>query len=783
MPVSTRRPLLWLAAAFAGGALVVEVVGPPAEAALLAFVVLLLVFAWAAGDRGSTAALAASAFSLGAAASGIAQRDYAANPLRRWLATQEAAIVEITGHLEADPAPVGERWRLRLRMSSFRQGEVSRDVAASVQVTVGGDARRPSLLAGDEVVLWTDLFLPRGFATPGAFDAAGYARRDGIHAFGYTKSAALVTPTGRNRAGPVRRAAARIRAAARGVFARLLPAGPERGLVQAMVLGDVSEIDEATREMFRIAGTYHVLALSGTQVAAVALLLVWSLRRFGATPRVTAVAASLAVAFYAEVVGGEVPVVRAALMAAVLLVGRAVDLEADAANLLGLAALILLAQAPGDVADAGFQLSFGATWGLIALTGPIACRLPRLPFRGELALAGSLAAQAAVLPLMAWHFHRLSPLGFLLNAAAVPLSTGVLAAGVLLLVAAPFSSLAAPTVTGAWGLAHALRLSAQAATHVPGADVRVAAPALWLMGAYGVALAALVLGRSRRRAPWVYGLSLLGLVAGPWPSGGDGRLHVTFLDVGQGDAIVLRSPAGRAMLIDAGGLRGSRYDVGASVVAPYLWWAGVRRLDRFVLSHAHYDHAGGAGFVIRHFRPAELWEGPAPARDPEYERYAKEAAGRATRRTLVRGVTTSWDGVQLTVVSPAGRPPAARTRNDDSLVLEVRWGDVSILLTGDIEAAAERALDGRRVDVLKVPHHGSRTSSSAAFLDRLRPRLGIVSVGARNPFGHPEGAVLARYRARGALVLRTDIDGTIAVSTDGRRLSWECFSANSSSFQ
>jgi competence protein ComEC len=247
---------------------------------------------------------------------------------------------------------------------------------------------------------------------------------------------------------------------------------------------------------------------------------------------------------------------------------------------------------------------------------------------------------------------------------------------------------------------------------------------------------------------------------------------VTLLDVGQGDAIVVRSPGGRVMVVDAGNGGARRSDDGARVVAPYLWSLGVRRLDRIVLSHAHPDHTGGAAFLLAAFAVGEVWEGPAPRSDPSYAALDRSlrSAGVA-RRTVGAGLVESWDGVRLDVIGPQrpGRAPW-RTRNDDSLVLLLRFGSVGILLPGDVEAAGEARLPARRAQVLKVPHHGSRTSATPGLLAGCAPRLALVSAGQGNPFGHPHPEVLERCRSQGSLVARTDREGALESVTDGTRL-------------
>jgi competence protein ComEC len=300
-------------------------------------------------------------------------------------------------------------------------------------------------------------------------------------------------------------------------------------------------------------------------------------------------------------------------------------------------------------------------------------------------------------------------------------------------------------------------------------DVRVGMPPLWALGPYAAGLWLWAAGRQGLRAATLVGVGTLGLLLGRGPAAADGRLHLTALDVGQGDCLVVRSPHGRVLVVDAGGSTSRTFDVGEAVVAPYLWWLGVRRLEGVLVTHAHPDHAGGVPFLLHAFDVGEAWEGIAPRRDAGY--VALDDALRAapvTRRAVVRGAGLTWDGVRLDVLSPTPRRPAWKTRNDDSVVLALGFGSRRFLLTGDLEAAGEAQLPLGAVDVVKVPHHGSRTSSTAAFIAATSPRIAIVSAG--NRYGHPHSDVLARYREAGALLLRTDRDGAVDVATDGEAL-------------
>jgi competence protein ComEC len=759
-----HRPLLALAFCFGAGCLVAEAGTSTAEALVLAgFVALLLGLAEEAPPSAAGRALAAAAFALGALAGQVEILHFEGGSLRRAVleeADRDLPVL-VTGTVRGDARPARDRLRIRLDVSRVRSGGRDRTLRGRVEVQVGGHTTLPSLVDGEEVSVWTRLR---------PTDPAEGVRW-GIVARGYCKSARLLERHGRGSVHVVREAATVARGRLRAQLLEVLLPGPERGLVLAMVLGDRSELDDETAEAFRASGTYHVLALSGAQVALVAGLIVGALRWLRAGPALEATVTSAAVWFYALLVGGDVPIVRAALMASAVLAGRAFDLAGETVNLLGFAALALLVVRPSSALDVGFQLSFGATLGILVLVGPLGRGVPALPLRADLALVASVAAQAALSPILALQFHRLAPGALLLNLAAVPLSAGVLLAGFAALALSPLPLLGPLVADVAWVAAHALRRSGDLGPLGPWLDVRVAAPTLLVLGIH-VAGLVLVFRGQRARALGLLVVSHVGRLIGGPPLTGDGRLHLQVLDVGQGDALLLRSPAGRVMMVDAGGSWNPRFDVGEKRVAPVLWRTGVKRIDALLLTHGHTDHVGGAGFLLSTFPVGEVWEGPAVLPSPAWRALDRElrAAG-VSRRVVVEGASAQWDGGELQGLGPpARRRRPRRIRNDDSVVLVARLGQVAFLLPGDVEGAAEERIAVPAALMIKVPHHASRSSSGSALVQRARPRLAVASLGARNPFGYPHPEIVDRYRSAGVLFLRTDRDGPVTVSTDGSRL-------------
>jgi competence protein ComEC len=369
-----------------------------------------------------------------------------------------------------------------------------------------------------------------------------------------------------------------------------------------------------------------------------------------------------------------------------------------------------------------------------------------------------------------------------LNLAAIPLMTVVqIGAMVVIALSAVFTRAAVAAGFVVHAAAEGLVQSSSLVDLAPGLALRMAPPGGLLIAIYYGALLAGVSRtlRPRLRAAAIVVAAVAGVLAvsglARSPARPPSPIAITFLDVGQGDAALVRLPGGRSLLVDSGGARGA-LDLGARVVAPALWALGLRRLDYLAVTHGDPDHGGGAAHLVADFRPREIWEGiPVPA-DPLLRGLVTTSTTRgAAWRQLQAGDAMRFGDVGVRVLHPAlpdwERPTV---RNDDSLVIEIALGDVGVLLTGDIGRAVEQALvpsiDRGRRWIVKVPHHGSLTSSSMAFVAALRPVVAIVSAGRANLYGHPRREVLDRYRAVGTEIFRTDEDGAVTVSTDGREI-------------
>ncbi len=678
--------------------------------------------------------------------------------------------------LEARLAQEPVRWapdrtRLVLDAEAVHAGPERLPTAGRVQLTIYGPLETP-LGEGQRVLVDARLHRPIGFRNPGGFDYPAHLRREGILLVGHARADRISALTPDVPPWPV----AVKRWAVDAITARL----PETSgaLLAGLLLGERSALPPQSDEAFRRAGVYHILAVSGFNVALLAGAVFGGLAIGGIPRRGAAVVAAVVLVGFALVVGGQPSVLRATVMGLLLLAALLLDRESQLLNALALAVLALLLWRPGDLWEPGFQLSFAATAGIVYLTPRLTAAMAERGWPGWLAtaVAVSVGAQAAVTPLMLAHFNQLSLIGVGANLAVVPLAGVATTLGMLaLLVELVWGPLAALLFQTLWLILLILRALVWIAAAVPAAMVHLPAPGAVTMIAWYAALLlapAAVVSRRIRAGVGVLLVTVAGLSVWPWLRPTETMLRVTFLDVGQGDAALIELPEGPRLLVDGGPGGARRFDVGERVLAPFLWNRPLGHLDAVALSHWDGDHSGGLATVLTRFSVGEFWESGRPPRAGAEETVAALARSRVPRRVLGAGRRLWLGHALITVLGPAPGPPLAA--NDQSLVLRLDWRGLSLLLVGDLGARGEALLLERggplRVLALKVAHHGSRFSSSASFLQAARPLLAVVSVGARNPFHHPSPEALGRLEAEGARVYRTDRDGAVILETDGRML-------------
>jgi competence protein ComEC len=689
--------------------------------------------------------------------------------------------------LVEDASPRDDFVSLRARILAVKLRGAWRPVDGGVTVSVNGalsDKGAAEWRAGRTIEAPLAFRRPARYLNDGVPDFERDLALAGTTLFATVKSGLLIEIV--SNGSVLDELSADIRAHVRKAVRRWIePHDPISGAIaSAVLIGDRTGLPDDTREALQAAGTYHVIAISGGNIAILAAVATMLLAAIAIRGRPAAIAAILVLSAYAVVITAGPSVWRATLTAVLYFVARALDHRSGAWQSASVAAALMVVISPLDVRDAGFILTFGATLALlegVRLGARLRSRVGAVSWIVASVVA-SMAIEIALLPVSAALFSRVTGAGVVLNLLAVPLMGVVQIAALVVTLCDSVPAIASLAGALAHHAGHALVTSANLVTLAPWSTARVPPPGVVVIAAYYIALGTILLS-NRRVARVASGIALVatalvltGLLNPPdiYSREQSGSLRLTMFDVGQGESILVETPRGGRVLVDTGGTPlGGGVAVGARVLAPALWARGVRTLDTLLITHGDPDHLGGALDVLSDFGARRVWMGiDVPSHGPT--RDVLEAAQR--RRIAVefrrRGAVELDGEVRIRVLHPL--PPdweRKRVRNDDSLVIEIIYREVAILLSGDISAAVEREivplLTPAATRILKVPHHGSRTSSSADLLSAWRPQFALISAGRGNSFGHPTPEVLGRLQAIGAQVYRTDRDGQITLETNG----------------
>ena len=704
----------------------------------------------------------------------------------------------LEGVLYNPPEPLPDKTRLYVRGERIFSGEKQAAVSGNILLTVRD--RKTDLRYGDRVRFITKLYQPRPATNPGSFDYRRFLSFQDIWVTGYVNQAVEVVRMAEGQGNPFFHFVERGREKIRTFLDR--NTSPEYGgIMKALVLGERGDISRELNEKFIVSGVNHILSISGLHVALVAAFF------FGATRflirlfpplllhlhlnKTSALVAIVPVIFYTFIAGMGVAAVRSTIMTLSFLLALLLDREKDLYDALFLAAFLILVAAPAALFDVSFQLSFLAVFAMLYLVPrflEIAAPLKKWadeqswPKRKIAAYVGAslLTSAAAILgtgPLVGLYFNRISVVGFLANLLLVPLMG--LGNTLLSLLTALLVFLSSPLALILTEVnVPLLRLSVGLVdffSRWPLASYRIATPS-WteiflFYGAIGCA------SNLKRRPKAIYLLAVLigiFIVVQVYDSRSRGktdRLEVAFLDVGQGDAAVVRFPGGKVMVIDAGGTPDGSFDPGERIVAPYLWQCKIKRIDFLVNTHYHPDHLQGLFFLLDNFEVDRVWVNGDPETDFSAAERFLLSAGDRVRAMSREDRAVEIGGTRLEFLHP---PRAQRDfwGNSASLVLRLTYGLHGFLFCGDIEGLAEEEILKRNSDlistVLKAPHHGSKTSNSSKFVESTRPKFAVFTVraGGRSRLPNPE--VLERYEAIGTKILRTDRDGAIFFETNGK---------------
>ena len=723
---------------------------------------------------------------------------FAPNHLRSLM--NEDASLYLEGVLRQEPEKLPNRTRWLLRSERIWHSTGAEEINGDILVNVRSARREWHY--GDLIRFSVRPLVPRGSGNPGGFDYAAYLADREIYATGFLDSDGQVELVARA-PGLMRGSVETLRRELRRYINKYF-SHDNGALLKALTVGDMGEIPKPVSSDFTAAGVNHVLSISGLHVGMLGLV-IFGLVRFGLglntylllrwnLLKIATFCSFFAVVFYTALAGAMVPTVRSAIMIGVYELAVLLDREEEVLTSLTFAALLIALVWPGVITDISFQLSFLAVffiaWGMRKVQEWLPRRrreeLPqeRSWWRHKLGklglqLAVPILATVGTAPLIAHYFGHLSLAGFLSNPVIVPL-VGFLVVPLGLLIgflALTFPVMAWPLV---WLAEHLLSLTiwlVHLLAQLPLANIGVPSPDLLeVTGLYLFLLSVLLIRTNRYAVPVV--VVVTGLLAADgwywWRERWNRKeLRVTHLDVGQGDAAVIELPGSKVLLVDAGGTPTGEFDTGEAIVGPFLRSRKIVKVDYLMVSHPRVDHYGGMRSIVREFAPSEFWSGPGKGQTARFEDLEEALKQKNIKRMSLsdKEPCREIDGVRLCVL----HPPADAT-DDASVVLRVEFGKARLLFAGDLDKREDQALQGKPRElqsaVVKVPRHGSASSSTPEFVAAVQPRIAIFSVAARNRFGFPRDEVVSRYREAGAEILRTDEDGAIILETDGSTIRY-----------
>lgn len=707
----------------------------------------------------------------------------------------EDDYLDFTGRMLQTPTKSSQLMYLLVQIKSLTRHNKKIKVQGRLKLSLprSPEARRlESLLPGDEVNFGARLLPLQNFVNFQPQNHRFLLQLQGIHRRAFTKSSLLIRKVNQGERKHIfhlkrdlKRVASSLRVQARKFIEEkffdpnqnLLR--PEGAILLGLLLGEREQITPDQTRQFQEAGLFHLFAISGAHLAIITYLLFLLFRFLGLNKRSSLVTLIPVITFFILFIEERPSVLRASTMTLLFLIGKLIWKNTNLWNTWGASAFLLLLSNPISLFNQGFQLTFVATLSIIIFFPPIRKSLPSLPWQITDILALTVAAQLGVFPLLLHHFNQVTFLSFLLNLPAIPLVGVIMGLGYLTLL---FSWL--PNFIHQ-GLVLILKFITSIFIHLAQTSQiidfltwRCSSPPWVLMLSYYLFLGVIIICRQKKLrfiAILFFLITLFFMTNFPFSSSLP-FLRITFLDVAQGQSILVEFPGHQKMLIDGGGFIGSQYDIGENVISPFLWQKRIKTIDYLVLTHAHPDHLLGFLSIVKNFRIKNFLTVNYPLHDPLFQKLIRLLSPRTKREKLFKGKKLNINGVELEVLSPS-LSQVIKSRsisNDTSLVLRLTYGQISFLFPADITMTIEKKLleEGisLQADILQVPHHGSRTSSCKEFLAAVNPTIAIVSTGHNSPF-LPHPTVRERYEQKGIFLLATPQAGAVEISASKSYLS------------
>lgn len=733
--------------------------------------------------------------------------------------------VLLKGRVLEPPSRGHERVTFIFNVKEVYIGEERR--SASGKVRLSGEIKSP-VKYGDILLIKTKLKSPKGYHNPGGYDFEEALSRDRIFAVGWVKEENIVRVGfgGNFLLRKIYEGRDNIRSSTENSLS-----SESSAILQSMVIGEDKDLTDEIRDAFMASGTTHILSISGSHLGLLAFLIynivrltilrlpsrmLLRLTLYTSPSKIAALATMPPVILYTIIAGGQVATMRSLIMILVYLFAILIERDERIVNSLAFAALIILILNPRALFDISFQLSYGSIlaigyildWWKGRKKGPgmelvpvEKGLVPRIKKRSIQYLLVAIAATLGTAPIVAYHFNQFSWVGLFSNIVIIPFAGAVivplgLLSGLLTIVTGsstlPMASLIDKAVFIFYSIVNAF-------SRIPHAEIHLPSPSLIIIALYYLLIYTL-LEWKRNKLVKVAGAISASLIVlftlslfldNQLPRSFGKGIKVTFMDVGQGDSSLIEFTDGKRMLIDGGGIFDKGFDIGKRVLAPYFWDKGIKRIDFIVLTHPASDHIGGLIYLIKKFRIGEVWINRDPAIEG-YQEFLKMIEEKGIPLMVVkRGDALLPEGsygkdeYNIYVLHPypefySGTSGGKSSgQNNRSIVLKLAYKDRSFLFPGDIEKEAEDDLvhlgKWLKADIIKVPHHGSKTSSTEEFLSMVRPGIAIVSSGKDNVFNHPNQNVIERYERSGTRIYRTDRDGAVIIKSDGDNLEVETF--------